>query len=73
MEEYVCCRELAQQLDEYYIKGDGEKFYEVRNSWLAFTILKAFNSLFNAGMGVNRRKTWGFVFHRPTPGTISFS
>lgn len=33
MEYYVCCRELAQQLDEYYIKGDSDRFYEVSQSF----------------------------------------
>ncbi|XP_046654771.1 lisH domain-containing protein ARMC9-like [Daphnia pulicaria] len=32
MEDYVCCRELAQQLDEHFLKGDGEKFFEVWES-----------------------------------------
>jgi hypothetical protein len=33
MEDYVCCRELAQQLDEHFLKGDGEKFFEVRGQF----------------------------------------
>jgi hypothetical protein len=31
MEDYVCCRELAQQLDVHFFKGDSKKFFEVRN------------------------------------------
>ena len=30
MEDYVCCRELAQQLDEHFFKGDCDKFLEVK-------------------------------------------
>ncbi|XP_032796728.1 uncharacterized protein LOC123476832 isoform X2 [Daphnia magna] len=32
MEDYVCCRELAQQLDENFVKGNSDTFFEVWES-----------------------------------------
>lgn len=62
MEDYVCCRELAQQLDEYFLKGDSDRFYEV--STTIFSLISLISKHFML-VNLDLVKLWGSLMGNP--------